>query len=212
MKQILKKAWLIAALMIPVAVQAQDEIVLQAPNMNRGTSLMQALQDRQSLRECNGEELSLADLSDLLWAANGINRPSEGKRTAPSAMNKQDVDIYVVMAKGTYLYDAKASKLTLVAEGDHRGSVAGRQESVKNFPVILVMVSDIARFPFKNDRTELMGALDAGYVSQNICLFCAANGLVTVPRGTMDFDQLRKILKLTDSQILMINNPVGYKK
>lgn len=212
MMQTLKKACLVAMLCAPMAAHAQGDIELQTPNTQRGASLMQALADRHSTRECNGEELSMADLSDLLWAANGVNRKDEGKRTAPSAMNKQDVDVYVVMAKGTYLYDAFANKLVLVSQGDHRGAVAGRQESVKAFPVILVLVSDVSRFPFKDERTNLMAASDAGYVSQNICLFCSANGLVTVPRGSMEFDELRKVLKLTDSQLLLLNNPVGYKK
>lgn len=212
MKQILKKALLMAALLTPMAMYARSDIDLQTPNLNRGNTLMQALSDRQSVRECSEKDLSIADLSDLLWAANGVNRKEEGKRTAPSAMNKQDVDIYVIMAKGAYLYDAAANKLVLVSEGDHRTAVAGRQTSVTTFPVMLVMVSDISRFPFKDDHTELFAAVDAGYVSQNICLFCSANGLVTVPRGSMDSKELRRVLKLNDSQILMVNNPVGYKK
>lgn len=212
MMQTLKKMCLMAILCAPMAAHAQGDIELQAPNTARGATLMQALADRQSTRECKDEQLSLADLSDLLWAANGVNRKDEGKRTAPSAMNKQDVDVYVVMAKGTYLYNATGNKLVLVSEGDHRAAVAGRQEAVKSFPVMLVLVSDVSRFPFQNERTNLMAAADAGYVSQNICLFCSANGLVTVPRGTMEFDQLRKVLKLNDTQLLLLNNPVGYKK
>ena len=106
---------------------------------------MKALSDRHSDREYAAKELSLQDLSDLLWAANGINRP-DGKRTAPSALNKQDIDIYVIMKEGAYLYDAKANSLQPIAKGDHRAAVAGSQDFVKSAPVSLVLVSDLSRF------------------------------------------------------------------
>ena len=114
---------------------AQDlkAIKLSSPDKNRGSSIMKALSDRHSDREYAAKELSLQDLSDLLWAANGINRP-DGKRTAPSALNKQDIDIYVIMKEGAYLYDAKANSLQPIAKGDHRAAVAGSQDFVKSAP------------------------------------------------------------------------------
>ena len=164
---------------------------------------MKALSDRHSVREYADKELSLQDLSDLLWAANGINRP-DGKRTAPSALNKQDIDIYVIMKEGAYLYDAKANSLQPIAKGS--------QDFVKSASVSLVLVSDLSRFGNIADHTKLMAAVDAGIVCQNINIFCAATGLATVPRATMDQAALKRILKLTDSQLPIMNNPVGYPR
>lgn len=116
-----KLSFIFAALLLVVTMHAQDlkTIKLDSPDKNRGSSVMKALSDRHSDREYASKELSLQDLSDLLWAANGINRP-DGKRTAPSALNKQDIDIYVIMKEGAYLYDAKANSLQPIAKGDHR--------------------------------------------------------------------------------------------
>lgn len=205
---------LLVCLVLSAAAFAADKVVkLPKPNLNRSGAVMKALSERQSTREYASKALSLADLSDLLWAANGINRSDSGKRTAPSAMNKQDVDVYVVLPEGTYLYDAKKHQLNLVAEGDHRGAVAGGQAFVKTAPVSLVLVSDISRFgDAKSARNQLMGAMDAGIVSQNISLFCSSANLATVPRASMDFDQLKKVLKLKETQMPMMNHPVGYFK
>lgn len=196
-----------------ITMQAQElkTIRLNAPDKTRGTAVMQALSDRHSVREYAETPLSLQDLSDLLWAANGISRP-DGKRTAPSALNRQDIDIYVVTKEGAYLYDAKADCLRPVAKGDHRAAVAGGQDFVQTAPVSLVLVSDLSRFGDTSERTRLMAAVDAGIVSQNINLFCAATGLATVPRATMDQAALKRILKLTDSQLPLMNNPVGHVK
>ena len=168
---------LLVCLMLSVAAFAADKVIkLPKPNLNRTGAVMKALSERHSTREYASKSLSLSDLSDLLWAANGINRKESGMRTAPSALNKQDVDVYVVLPEGSYLYDAKNHQLTLVAEGDHRGAVAGGQAFVKTAPVSL-----------------------------------AAN-IATVPRASMDNEQLKKVLKLKDSQMPMMNHPVGYFK
>lgn len=205
---------LLVCLVFSVAAFAADKVIkLPKPNLKRAGTVMKALSERHSTREYASKALSMADLSDLLWAANGINRNDSGKRTAPSALNKQDVDVYVVMPEGSYLYDAKNHQLNLVAEGDHRGAVAGGQAFVKSAPLSLVLISDISRFgDVKNVRNQLMGAMDAGIVSQNISLFCSSASLATVPRASMDFDQLKKVLKLKDSQMPMMNHPVGYFK
>ena len=201
------------ATMTTLHAQGAGELKLNRPDLNRGVNVMKAFSDRHSDREFSTRELSLQDLSDLLWAANGVNRPGDGKRTAPSALNKQDVDIYVFLAKGVYLYDASKHVLKLVAEGDHRAVVAGRQDFVKQAPVSLVYVSDLSRFGMGQDeQVKLMGAMDAGIVSQNVNLFCAGVGLSTVPRASMDQEALRKLLKLSDTQVPMMNNPVGYSK
>lgn len=208
-----KLSCILASFLLIITMQAQNlkEIKLNSPDKNRGSSVMKALSDRHSDREYAAKELSLQDLSDLLWAANGINRP-DGKRTAPSALNKQDVDVYVIMKEGAYLYNAKQQALIPVAQGDQRAAVAGSQDFVKSAPVCLVLVSDLSRFGKVSDQTKLMGAVDVGIVCQNIGLFCAGTGLSTVPRATMDKDALKKILKLSDSQLPIMNHPVGYPK
>ena len=205
---------LLLCLFISVATFAADKVIrLPKPNLNRNSEVMEAFANRHSTREYAAKALTLTDLSDLLWAANGINRPEEGKRTAPSAMNKQDVDVYVVLPEGTYLYDAKAHQLNLVAEGDHRGAVAGGQAFVKSAPVSLLLVSDLSRLgDAKNTHTQLMGAVDAGIVSQNISIFCSAAKLATVPRASKDTAKLKSVLKLTDTQLPLMNPPVGYHK
>lgn len=192
-----------------MSAQTIKEIKLNQPDLNLGASFMQSLAKRASVREFSSKPLNLQDLSDLLWATNGVNR-ADGKRTAPSAMNRQDIDVYVIMKDGAYLYDAQKQVLKPIAEGDHRSAVAGRQDFAKQAPVSLVLVSDLSRFGKIDDYTKLMAAVDAGTVCQNINLFCSARGLATVPRASMEVDQLKKILKLTDSQLLLMNNPVGY--
>lgn len=208
-----KILFLLTALLFISVMHAQDlkVIKLNAPDKTRGVAVMKAFSDRHSDRAYAAKDLSAQDLSDLLWAANGINR-TDGKRTAPSALNKQDIDVYVIMKDGAYLYDAKSHALNPVAKGDHRGAVAGGQDFVREAPVCLVLVSHLSRFGNVGDHTKLMAAMDAGIVSQNINVCCAGIGLSTVPRATMDQAALKKILKLSDNQVLMMNNPVGYPK
>ncbi len=194
-------------------IPADSIIKLLEPDKTLDASLMQALTDRASQREFADKQLSLEDLSSLLWAANGVNR-EDGKRTAPSAVNAQDVDIYVSMASGAYLYDAKQSQLTRITTEDLRSAVCGKQPM--EAPVFLVMVADISRYPegLASQRllVESFAAMDAGYVSQNICLYCSAAKLATVPRASMDKEALTKSLNLKDTQIPLLNNPVGYMK
>ncbi|HEY3390643.1 MAG TPA: SagB/ThcOx family dehydrogenase [Prolixibacteraceae bacterium] len=193
---------------------AQDlkPIVLNPPDLKRGLPVMEALSLRASASEFAGKELMLQDLSDLLWAANGINRKESGKRTAPSAMNAQDIDVYLFAEEGVYLYDATGHVLNPIVSGDQRELVAGRQAEFAKAAVFLVLVSDISKFKSGEDTMKLSwSALDAGIVSQNICVFCAGVGFNTRTRATMDLEKLRLVLRLKDSQHLMLNNPVSYK-
>ena len=205
---------LTALLITSMGMYAQDlkEVKLNAPNKSRGSAVMKALADRQSIREYDTKDLSLQDLSDLLWAANGVNR-EDGKRTAPTAMNRQEIDVYVINKEGAYLYDATAHVLKPISKGDHRKAVAAQQDFAATAPVSLVIVANLEKLgdPTK-EGTRLTASLDAGIVNQNINIFCAAVGLATVPRGSMNQEELRKVLKLTDTQILTLNNPVGYPK
>lgn len=193
--------------------QTQETIKLNQPDLNKGLNVMQALKLRKSTRKFNPRELNLQDLSDLLWAANGVNRSGEKKRTAPSAMNAQDIDIYVFTKEAVYFYNSFEHQLEKILGGDYRKEVAGRQQKMANAPVFLVLVSDLSRFP-RGDESKniLLGAMDAGIVSQNISIFCASRNLATVPRASMNRESLRKILKLKNSQRLMLNHPVSYMK
>lgn len=193
--------------------QGQAPLKLNAPNRDRGTSVMKALENRQSIREYAPEQLSRQDLSDLLWAANGINR-ADGRRTAATARNSQDIDIYVILEEGAYLYDAPNHELKFVTAGDHRALIADNQEFAQKAPVCLLIVSDLSRFKGVDnlERQKIYGALDAGIVSQNIMLFASGCGLATVPRAYMKTDELKKVLKLSDTQLPMLNTPVGYPK
>lgn len=205
---------IVALLMVITTMQAQElkVIKLNAPDKIRGDAMMKVFGERQSIREYAQKDLTPQDLSDLLWATNGINRP-DGKRTAPTARNVQDVDVYVVMKDGVYFYDAVEHALKPVGASDYRGAVAGPQDFVKEAPVSLLLVTDLSRLgDASSEQTKLMGAVDVGIVCQNINLACAGLGLATVPRATMDQETLRKALKLKDSQLLLMNNPVGYPR
>jgi SagB-type dehydrogenase family enzyme len=204
---------LLTILACPLFAQSSKTIVLTPPDTTRGLPVMKALSLRASAKEFDTTRITLQDLSDLLWASNGMNRPDLGKRTAPSAMNAQDIDVYVCIESGLYLYDAKKHILDLMIDGDYRKLIAGKQENFAKVPVFCLLVSDISRFKFGEDSLKLCwGALDAGIVSQNISLFCASVGLSTRPRAWMDLNELRNLLKLKNSQYLLLNHPVSYKK
>lgn len=198
-------------LTVSLFAQGTTKIVLNPPDLKRGLPVMEALSKRASATEFTSAKLNIQDLSDLLWAANGINRKENGKRTAPSAMNSQDIDVYLFAEEGAYLYDAVNHVLNPVASNDQRALVAGTQSDFAKAAVILLLVSDISRFKSGDDAMKLsLAAYDAGIVSQNISVFCAGVGLKTRCRATMDQQKLREILKLKDSQHLMLNNPVSY--
>ncbi len=200
-------------LVLNISAQDGDNIRLNPPDLSGRMNVMEAFQNRQSASEFDTEKLNLQDLSDLLWAANGINRPDNGKRTAPSAINAQDIDIYVIMESGAYLYDASKLLLKLVTPKDLRKLAAGRQENMAKAPLICLLVSDISKFTRGSDSLKLAWAgMDAGIVSQNISIYCAGAGLSTRPRATMDSRGLRDALKLTENQYPLLNNPVSYKK
>lgn len=202
---------LVALMLMGISCFAQTTN-LPKPNLQRQTlSVMETFQQRKSSREYSLEQLSEQDLSDLLWAACGVNREN-GNLTAPTAMNRQEIRLYVVCEMGVSLYDPKTHTLTQVVEGDHRGLIAGSQSFAKEAPVSLLMVGDFEKFGSTNPHAQAMVAVDAGIVSQNIDIFCAAAGLATVPRATMDVKVLQSLLGLNENQVPLLNNPVGYPK
>ncbi len=188
-------------------------IKLNAPDKDRGYSLTKTISVRASGREWTGKPLELKDLSDLLWCADGINRPEKSMRTAPSYRDVQDISLYVAMKEGTYIYDPKENVLNPVAEGDFRPLCAMSQKTVENAATVIILISDLTKINVKDKCEQVKwAAIDAGVISENINLFCAATGLVTVPRATMDTAKLRAALKLKDAQEPIMNNPVGYGK
>ncbi|MFV0391744.1 MAG: nitroreductase family protein [Paludibacteraceae bacterium] len=200
-----------------ISAQQPNVVKLNEPSKTRGIDMMTVFQERKSTNEYQSKDLSLQDLSDLLWTANGINRPENGKKTAPSALNSQDIDIYVCHADGAYLYDAAKNEMIRVSGKDLRPLMNGSRPN--DAPVLLLLVADLSRYqsykPYDteaNKRLRDMSALDAGTVSQNISLFCASSGLGTRPRASMDHEKLQNELSLKESQIPWMNHPVGYPK
>lgn len=185
-------------------------ISLPAPQTDIGKPLMQALRERQTIREYDKRDLGLQELSNLLWAANGINRPDSGKRTAPTAMNTQEIEVYVSKADGLYLYNAREHSLELVTAEDVRG-LTGSQPFVKNAPVNLIFTADLSKFKRSDDESKnFYSAIDTGYVSQNVYLYCASEGLATVVRGSVDRAALAKAMKLKKEQKIIVVQTVGY--
>ena len=203
---------LTCALAASLAAETAKSIQLPAPQMTGGKPLMEALKARATSREFSKDPLSQQELSNLLWAACGVNRPESGKRTAPTAMNKQEIDVYVALADGLYLYDAKANALTLVVAQDLRDAT-GKQPFVKDAPVNLVFVADYAKMGNgPKEMNDFYSATDTGYISQNVYLYCASAGLSTVVRGYVDRDALAKAMNLTADQHVMLAQTVGYPK
>jgi len=187
-------------------------IKLLPPQTESGKPLMQALKLRQSGRSFDSKPLPPQVLSDLLWAANGVNRPESGKRTAPSAVNWQEIDIYVALPEALYLYDAKTHSLLPVVAKDLRGAT-GNQGFVKDAPVNLVFVADFARISTSSEEDKkFYSATDTGYISQNVYLYCASQGLSTVVRGSVDREQLAGAMKLRPDQRIILAQTVGYPK
>ena len=178
--------------------------------MGRQTlSVMQSLKQRKSMRQFSQQPLSSQDLSDLLWAAQGVNRDN-GNLTAATAMNRQEVRAYVFDSKGVSLYNPKANTLTEVVSGDHRELMTAGQAYAKTAPVTILLVVDFDKFGSTGEHAQWMTGVDVGIVSENIYLFAAATGMNTVARGMMDGQAISKLLKLTDKQVPVLNHPVGY--
>lgn len=194
--------------------QKLKSVQLPSPQMEIGKPLMQVLLHRHSTRDFDTKQLPLQELSNILWAAYGINRPESGNRTAPSAMNWQEYDVYVALQDGIYLYNAKANKLQPVATGDLR-EFTGKQDFVKIAPLNLVYVSDyskVSKTGNLSDDQKQFSDVDAGFIAQNVYLYCSSQGLVTVVRGMVDRIKLSEILKLKPEQKIILTQTVGYPK
>ena len=197
------------------AINAQDLqiIKLNEPDKTGGSSVMEAFSNRKSVRAFSNKKLSTQELSDLVWAAAGVNRQNSGLRTAPSWRNYKDIDLYVCFPEGMYFYNSKDHVLEPFAKGNFYPLIAGDQPYVNDAPVILLLIADLSKMQNDNVLPKMVIAgLDAGIISQNISIFCAGKNLATVPRGFMNREELNKVLKLKDTQHIMLNHPVGYAK
>lgn len=207
---------ILTALFAMTTLDAQN-IKLPEPTRSGGLGVNEALALRRSTKEYDTtRELTLQQISDLLWAAAGINRPEEGLRTNPTALNTQEIDLYLFTKKGVYYYDFRDNTLVKKADGDHRSLVAGdknfTQDFVMDAPVSVVIVGATEKLAVPAQLQYSTAACDAGYVSQNINLFCAGNGLATRPRMSMDHDGIAALLGLGQGVKPLLNNPVGYAR
>ena len=199
------------------AVAAElSPIKLLPPDLKSGKSLMQSLQERKTSRSFSTQKLPIETLSNLLWSACGINRPDSGKRTAPTASNRQEIDVYVAREEGLYLYNAKAHVLEPVLQVDLRKNTTvflqPSRNSVADAPLQLIYVADYSKMAFySNDEDKkFYSAADTGFIAQNVYLYCASSGLAAVVRGMMDKDALAKEMKLRSDQKITLVQAVGY--
>jgi len=198
-----------ALAVIPAALFAQDVRVLPAPRKELGKPLMQALQLRRSIRAYSQRSLSEQVLSDLLWAAYGINRPS-GERTAPYWRHVMVIDVYAAMADGVWLYDPKQHSLRQHLGVDIRGQT-GTQDFVSTAPLNLVYVVHGERMGnIEPEARRLYGSVDAAFAGQNVYLYCASEGLATVFRGAVDYENLARAMRLGEGQFVAFAQTVGY--
>ena len=183
------------------------EVALPAPARTGGMPLMQTLAERKTVREYKPAELDAATISEILYAANGVNRP-DGKRTIPTAMNKQDLEVYIALPGAAYHYDAKANKLVKIADGDFRTELIANKSMAQNSACILVYASDSSKFP--NDIK--FPAIHVGEASQDVYLYAASKGLGTVSLGMYDEKGVRKVFKLEDKMTVILAQAVGVPK
>jgi nitroreductase len=194
-----------------ITVTAQDIIKLPDPDTEGGIPLMQALKERRSDREFSAKELPLPVLSNLLWAAWGMNRP-DGHRTAPSARNIQDIEVYAAMRDGLYIYNAEEHQLRKILNEDIRAAT-GNQDYVREAPLNLIYVVDSSKGDVRDTAlAEFLSGAHAAFVAQNVYLFCASENLSVVVRGNIDKTALRKSMKLRPDQKITLAQSVGFPK
>lgn len=190
-----------------------QDIILPAPDKTGGKPLMQALNERQTIRTFTKDDLTLQQLSDLLWAGWGINRPADKKHTAPSSRNVQEIDVYAALATGLYLYQAESHTLKQVHSNDIR-ALTGTQDFVAGAPLNLVFVADMAKLGKKegDEITEanlLSSYANTAFIAQNVYLYCASANLGCVVRGMVPKDKLAPAMGLRSNQVIIFSQTVG---
>jgi nitroreductase len=206
----MRRFFCVAGIWILVLVRSwgafAQTIVLPAPQITGGKPLMQALSERKTVRSFRDQALPAQTLSNLLWAAFGVNRPASVKqglgRTAPSAMNKQEVELYLVLAKGVYLYNAESNTLKMAVEGDTRGKVGSGDAAHAAATIVYVA-------PVGSDFAQV----DVGFIGQNVYLFAASEGLNAwfyALHGAQDATAVAGALHLSADERPLYAQSVGY--
>jgi hypothetical protein len=198
---------------LPAFGQDLKPVQLPEPKLDASKSLAQALKERKTTREYDTGILSQQVLSNLLWAACGINRPDSGRRTAPSALNWQEIDVYVATAQGMYLYDPKGNVLMPIVSGDIRGLTFTQVDRFKDAPLHLVYVADLVKTGDGAEAAKMpLVAMDTGFVAENVYLYCASEGLATAYRVSIDKQKLAEAIKLRPTQRIMGAQSIGLPK
>ncbi|MCW5978840.1 MAG: SagB/ThcOx family dehydrogenase [Bryobacteraceae bacterium] len=207
--RLLAPAILLALLPFPGRAEDDAAIRLPPPRTDGGRPLMQVLKERKTAREFLDKPLPAGMLSDLLWAAFGVNRP-DGKRTAPSAWDHQEIELYVFTARGVHIYDAKGQELKRVT-GDDLRAATGDVDFARRAPVTLAYVADYSKMvKSESDRKPFYAALDTGFIAQNVYLYCASAGLGTVVHDATDKTALATKLRLRPDQHIVLAQAIGF--
>lgn len=187
-------------------------IGLPLPRTQGGKPLMQALKERKSQREYSSKDIPIEALSDMLWAACGVNRQDSRMRTNPTAKNYQEIEVYVAKKDRVYRYEPLTNELILILEEDVR-ALTGKQDFVAQAPVNLIYVADFSKMSEGSPQEkETLANLDVGFVSQNVYLYCASEGFATVVRGWFDRQAIEKALKIAGDKRVILCQSVGYPK
>ena len=193
--------------------QELKPIQLPEPKLDTSKSLAQALKDRKTTREYGSGDLSQQALSSLLWAAWGINRPDSGRRTAPSAVNWQEIDVYIATTQGMYLYDPKGNALIPVVSGDIRALTYTQVDRFKDAPLNLVYIADLVKMGEGEEGSKLvLAAMNTGFIAENVYLYCASEGLPTAYRVSIDKPKLAEAIKLRPTKRIMGAQSIGLPK
>ena len=194
-----------------LAATGSAVLELPPPRTQGGKPLIEALKLRRSIREYSNRPLPLQVLSDLLWAAFGINRPS-GDRTAPYWRHIMVIDVYTAMADGVWLYEPKRHVMLAHLRADIRAQT-GLQDFVANAPLNLVYVAHGERMQdISANERRLYASVDTGFIGQNVYLFCASEGLATVFRGAVDYEKLNRTMQLEKDQFVTFAQTMGYPR
>ncbi len=206
----MKKFHILTISLFAASLLTGQTLELPAPQKTGGMPLMEVLSKRATVRAFDTTDISVQQISNLLWASFGVNRP-DGRRTAPSANNKQEIDIYVLLKTGAYIYDALNNKLNLVSTEDLRGQASDQRFA--DAPVQLIFVADLTKRGGSSEEEKLrMADIDCGYISQNTYLYCTSEGLVTGARATVNRDAIISKLKLSPEQRILLAHSVGHPK
>lgn len=214
MKKILSVFFMFFVSLLLSSVCAQEAKVIKLPEPQKtiGKPFMEVLNLRHSSREFDQKPLEMQELSNLLWAAFGINRPESGKRTAPSSRDRQEITVYAIMQDGAYIYDAKINSLIQVLSEDIR-NLAGKQEYVKTAPLNLLFIADVSKYKDSPQEDMLISCgADAAFIAENAYLYCASQGLAVVVRAMIDKEAAAKKLNLPQNMKIMLGQTIGYPK